>query len=559
LKMGSYILFRGNSLLFLMVLLVFSVSFSQIIFLEDQFNGNDGDQINLNRWENPEDFRIQDNCLHIYTSGTGWEKAVVWSRNQYDFSTDPSNIYFAFRPESLGVPIIPGNQQAKAMIGYCTDTQNPQSFDKGVWFAVTGDGSNYYMGIQDLGTDSLDIVRSYDDFPSEIRLEIIPDTGGFGGIARLYLDGSDTPVQTRDWGYSDPDSPGPDEELSNTTVYLSVQSNNYPGSSWVDYIICELVPDEAIINSVTYRDIDTQDTEYTNETNIEAILDVNEETLFSELNFSENVDFSSGTGWIAFQNPVQFDILTTDGQKTIYCKGRDYYNIETNVVENTIFLDRQIPSATVDPLPSETTINPFQITYQYQDPEPASGVSSVALYYRFSGTGTGFSIKNSKDIYTESVNKQVLPLQDDWTLYELQDPPTGEFTFDVNNANGVGYYEFQAVAIDNAGNVEELGDAEASTTVTSSDIPQILAIPNPFTPNNDGINDNVYFSSTGTFSGNAKLKIFNRYGELIFSTSGTAPLWDGRDESGNWLPSDTYIYQIEYSGNVYNGTVTMVK
>ena len=76
-------------------------------------------------------------------------------------------------------------------------------------------------------------------------------------------------------------------------------------------------------------------------------------------------------------------------------------------------------------------------------------------------------------------------------------------------------------------------------------------IPNAFSPDNDGTND--------LFMQGEKLKVFNRWGHLIYDGSDG---WDGKYK-GEPVSSGTYFYIIEYqSDNVnpetYRGTVTLV-
>ena len=84
-------------------------------------------------------------------------------------------------------------------------------------------------------------------------------------------------------------------------------------------------------------------------------------------------------------------------------------------------------------------------------------------------------------------------------------------------------------------------------------------IPNTFTPNNDGINDQWLIPFLSTYPGN-HVQVFNRYGQLVFESSGYAIPWDGT-MNGKSLPFGTYYYIIE-AGNgrkPLTGYVTIVK
>ena len=71
--------------------------------------------------------------------------------------------------------------------------------------------------------------------------------------------------------------------------------------------------------------------------------------------------------------------------------------------------------------------------------------------------------------------------------------------------------------------------------------PYCLIIPNVFTPNGDGEND--IFKPNGTSFEPKSMKIFNRWGQLIFEDYyGTG--WDGRLPSGLKASDGTYLYRI---------------
>ncbi len=72
------------------------------------------------------------------------------------------------------------------------------------------------------------------------------------------------------------------------------------------------------------------------------------------------------------------------------------------------------------------------------------------------------------------------------------------------------------------------------------------AIPSAFSPNKDGKNDCFAIKNwprSTTFS----FEIFDRYGQLIFSTANTDACWDGTLR-GKQQPEGTYIYQIRSEG-----------
>lgn len=68
-------------------------------------------------------------------------------------------------------------------------------------------------------------------------------------------------------------------------------------------------------------------------------------------------------------------------------------------------------------------------------------------------------------------------------------------------------------------------------------------VPNAFTPDGDGINDN--FSGLGQGFVTYEMYIFNRWGEEVFKSESYNTRWDGRDKGGSIAPQGVYVYQIK--------------
>lgn len=101
-----------------------------------------------------------------------------------------------------------------------------------------------------------------------------------------------------------------------------------------------------------------------------------------------------------------------------------------------------------------------------------------------------------------------------------------------------------------------------SDTVTVY-IDAVLYVPNAFTPNGDGMNDIFY--AYGKEINTFVMYVFNRWGELIYTTEDLNTGWDGTYK-GIVSPSDVYVWKIIYTDyihpEVYNemiGHVTLVR
>ncbi len=82
------------------------------------------------------------------------------------------------------------------------------------------------------------------------------------------------------------------------------------------------------------------------------------------------------------------------------------------------------------------------------------------------------------------------------------------------------------------------------------------------TPNGDGKNDSMVFVFDNPMESGVKGRIYDLKGALVAKmTAGNISnslVWDGKS-GGLAVPGGVYIYQIESGGNVYNGTVAVIK
>ncbi len=150
------------------------------------------------------------------------------------------------------------------------------------------------------------------------------------------------------------------------------------------------------------------------------------------------------------------------------------------------------------------------------------------------------------------------------TLQNLQPAPAGKYdhlwsTGDTSSSIRVvhpGTFNLTVRA-------EPLGCSTTENIVVHKDC--YTDIPNVFTPNGDGIND--YFFPRQLLSkkiSKFSMQIFNRWGQVIFSTDKTGGRgWDGKYNSKD-QPQGVYVYQIamELDGHVperYEGNVTLIR
>jgi gliding motility-associated-like protein len=86
-----------------------------------------------------------------------------------------------------------------------------------------------------------------------------------------------------------------------------------------------------------------------------------------------------------------------------------------------------------------------------------------------------------------------------------------------------------------------------------------IQVPNAFSPNGDGINDRWMIPNLADYPG-AKVEIFNRWGQPVFTSYGYNTPWDG-SYLGKPLPLATYYYVITLNNGFkpVTGSITIIK
>lgn len=91
-----------------------------------------------------------------------------------------------------------------------------------------------------------------------------------------------------------------------------------------------------------------------------------------------------------------------------------------------------------------------------------------------------------------------------------------------------------------------LTDANGCTATDSVNLVLITCfgeIPNVITPNGDGVNDRV--SLPGTSYNDFLLRVFNRWGQQVFSSNNQARGWGGEFDGGGRVPGGDYVIRME--------------
>lgn len=209
------------------------------------------------------------------------------------------------------------------------------------------------------------------------------------------------------------------------------------------------------------------------------------------------------------------------------------------------------------------------------------------LYY--TGDAGTFTVRLVNDTYSCSYDSTKLAVYDLPTVSLGQDTflfANQTLTLDVYNPD-FSFYNWStgsvtpSITVDGLGGdrsiwviVTDLNGCKNSDTVNvkSSDYNR-LKIPAAFTPNGDGFNDKWEFPMTKDIDGNyvsvmeylqdVDVQVFNRWGKLVWKSSGLYKPWNGKDLGGRELPMDSYHYIIVFTvGNKkfeYKGSITVIR
>jgi len=103
-----------------------------------------------------------------------------------------------------------------------------------------------------------------------------------------------------------------------------------------------------------------------------------------------------------------------------------------------------------------------------------------------------------------------------------------------------------------------LGCSSSSDEVNITVYPKVV-IPNTFSPNGDNVNDTWNIPAAASFP-NPVVKIINRYGSLVYQSTGPFKPWDGK-MNGKDLPPGVYYYSVYLNEDfqTYTGWLMLVR
>lgn len=181
------------------------------------------------------------------------------------------------------------------------------------------------------------------------------------------------------------------------------------------------------------------------------------------------------------------------------------------------------------------------------------------------------SCVNSEEVFVDIQSPSAYAGNDTTVLYGEEAP--------LDADGGVDYSWSPSTYLDDPNSENPICTPEATTTYTvtvTTDIGCVFTdqvtvfvlydaevyVPGAFSPNDDNVNDVFYAEYLGAI-GSWSLNIYNRWGELVFSSTDPVAVWNGKvnDEP---QPMGTYVYVLNYAdldgdAGTIQGNVVLVR
>jgi uncharacterized repeat protein (TIGR01451 family)/gliding motility-associated-like protein len=286
---------------------------------------------------------------------------------------------------------------------------------------------------------------------------------------------------------------------------------------------------------------------------------------------SSNVgpDYSPITGIWTIESIVSGDTLYLDIVAMVNASGV-YMNCAEVILSNKVDPDltnnsdcaETSPIALIDlsvikvvdnmtPEPEDAEIT-FTITVTNDGPSDATGVEVIDIL------ASGYEFVSSfAEVGAYNENSGV------WTVANVPNSATYYLDITVSVMSRGEYLNTTEVI---SANEEDADSSPNNGIITEDDYSQVVVIPNVaikipdvFTPNGDGVNDEFSIDNLEALYPNFKMEIFNRFGNVIYDyahngNSSSEPIWWKGFSDGRWniaeeemLPAGTYYYILYFN------------
>ena len=197
----------------------------------------------------------------------------------------------------------------------------------------------------------------------------------------------------------------------------------------------------------------------------------------------------------------------------------------------------------------DTKVSLHDVVWENGSLTASRSITSSGIYHATSTNACGIFSDTITVLFQEPLSDMVIDTticRDDTLFLDLTDEnytafwPEGDTTFFRKfwNEQSYPFYAYNA-----CGQV----DGVVNLDLSNCDCP--FFIPNAFSPNNDGLNDVFEIKHSCDLIA-YDLKIFNRWGQIVFESGSDQNFWTGKLNNKN-TPVGTYIYTITYKWLIY--------
>lgn len=139
-----------------------------------------------------------------------------------------------------------------------------------------------------------------------------------------------------------------------------------------------------------------------------------------------------------------------------------------------------------------------------------------------------------------------------WTpASHISNDPLSSTTFYVQGEGSSGYYYVLMTDQNGCGGYD-------SVMVIIRSCEDTIHIPNVFTPNHDGKNDNYLIKGLCPYK-DFRIIIFNRWGKKMFESNNPGFVWDGKTEGGTDASEGVYYYVINSKNGELRGYIDLIR
>ncbi|MGE5436793.1 MAG: VWA domain-containing protein [Syntrophothermus sp.] len=310
-----------------------------------------------------------------------------------------------------------------------------------------------------------------------------------------------------------------------------------------------------------------------------GILDNNELILYIR-NLVTNTDSSLQIYTFGIGDYVNAQLLTTVatqnsglcellGNSELYSRLTSFYN----KIKNPVLLQTHL---TLNPVGSLTDVVPDPLPNLYKGTQLiVSGRYSTAqnTSFNFSGKRFGQPVSYNFDMnLTDSNITKYSFLTKMWAKLKIEDMLVDYYLLNPNSTEAqelkqaiitlsIKFGVSSVFTVMTGGGNTGVEDESADANIILKDFQLLGNYPNPFNPTTT-----ISFKVGKSFNEIAYIKIYNTLGELVrelyiyVDNEGIYNImWDGKDFSGQTVPSGNYIYTISLGNNVFAGKMTLLK